>query len=143
MAETAHHPNQYQIVNRFGYMGKYQFHHTSLKSLGFTPSEIRRFTRDPQLQERAMDRLISWNYRYFNSRGLFDCCGQSIGGVTITKEGMLAGAHLMGALAVEHFMWTDGCMETVLYKGVIVYKHDANGTPLTKYMKMFNKSTNE
>lgn len=137
--ETAHHPNQYRLTNRFGYMGKYQFHHTTLRTLGFTNKEIKRFLKDPILQEKAMNALVTWNYNYLNSQGLFDCCGQQIGGITITREGMLAGAHLMGALAVEHFMLNDGSMETVYYKGTMVYKHDANGTPLTKYLKIFER----
>jgi len=141
MAETAHHPLQYQLVNRYGYMGKYQFHKSTLKSLGFKPSEIRDFIKDSVLQERAMNRLINWNYNYFKSQGLLDCAGQEIAGITITKEGMLAAAHLLGALAVQHFMWHDGCMENVYYKGVKVYKYDANGTPLTKYLTMFENET--
>ena len=120
-------------------MGKYQFHPSTLRTLGFSKKEIRRYLKDPELQEKAMNRLITWNYNYFEDMGLFDCVGDTINCVVITKEGMLAGAHLLGALAVEHFMWNDGHMGTVYYKGVMVYKYDGNGTPLTKYMNIFNE----
>ena len=136
--ETAGHPDHYTLVNRFGYMGKYQFHKSTLKSLGFTAHEISIFLRSPKLQEKAMNKLITWNYNYFESQGLFECVGMEINCVKITKEGMLAGAHLVGALSVEHFMWYDGNMKTTKYKGVIVHKSDGNKTPLTRYMELFN-----
>lgn len=141
--ETANHPQQYQLVNKYGYMGKYQFHSSTLRTLGFSKKEIRRYLKDPALQEKAMNRLITWNYKYFESQGLFECVGDTINCVVITKEGMLAGAHLLGALAVEHFMWYDGHMGNVRYKGVMVYKYDGNGTPLTKYMDIFKPEDNE
>lgn len=137
--ETAGHPKEYTLVNKWGYMGKYQFHSSTLRTLGFSKKEIRRYLKDPALQEKAMNRLITWNYNYFEKQGLFDCVGDTINCVVITKEGMLAGAHLLGALAVEHFMWNDGHMGTVKYKGVTVYKCDGNGTPLTKYMNILNE----
>lgn len=137
MAETANHPNQYGLVNRLGYMGKYQFHRSTLRTLGFTPKEISRFLYDSALQENAMHRLITYNYNYFLNSGLFACVGDTIGGVCITPEGMLAGAHLLGTLSVQHFLLYDGSMKEGYYMGVYVRKYDGNGTPLTKYMNMF------
>jgi len=128
------------VVNSFGYLGKYQFHPLTLRSLGFTRAEIKDYLKSPKLQEKAMNKLLTFNYEYFESQGLFECVGMEMNCVTITKEGMLAGAHLLGVYAVEHFMWNDGSMYNVNYKGVNVYKYDGTGTPLTIYMKMFEKN---
>ena len=45
--------NRYDIVNRFGYMGKYQFGKRTLRGLGFKMSR-EEFLNSPETQEKAM-----------------------------------------------------------------------------------------
>src|SRR5210317_1450242 len=54
--------NDYSRVNRWGYMGKYQFHSKTLKALDIDVSK-RKFLSSPVLQEEAMDRLLTANHK--------------------------------------------------------------------------------
>ena len=119
--------HNYKVVNRFGYMGRYQFHKRTLKGIGFTKEEIKLFLNTPSLQERAMVELTTRNKRYMERHDLMKYIGTSVGGVNITLEGMLAAAHLRGASAVRKYLRTGG--KTNL--------KDGNGTTVQKYMKEF------
>lgn len=116
--------NRYEIVNKFGYMGKYQFGNKTLKSIGINVSR-KTFLTSPSLQEEAMDRLLTQNYkslrRYINKYE-----GKYIHGVLITKSGVLAAAHLGGAGNVRKF-----------FKKGYEFE-DANGTKITSYMRLFS-----
>ena len=115
--------NRYNIVNRFGYMGKYQFGKATLKSIGIKVSR-NEFLNNPSLQEEAMDRLLTQNYkslkRYINKYE-----GKYVHGILITKSGVLAAAHLAGSGNVRKF-----------FKKGYEFK-DGNGTKMTTYMKLF------
>lgn len=133
----------YKAVNRYGYMGKYQFSKRTLKGLmktGYlktTRKEINNFINDPELQDRAMVALINHNKDILKRYGLVPYIGKTIGGVTITMEGMLAGAHLLGPYAVKHFVKNNGSMSSVKVNGVTINKYDGNGTSIIDYMKHF------
>jgi len=116
--------NRYTVVNRFGYMGKYQFGKSTLKALDINVSR-KTFLNSPHLQEEAMDRLLTENYKSLR-RYLKKYEGKIIHGVYITKSGTLAAAHLVGSGAVSKWF----------RRGT--QAQDANGTTLTKYMKVFN-----
>ena len=115
--------NRYHIKNRFGYLGKYQFHISTLKSLGIKTTKIE-FLSNPDLQEEAMDRLLTSNYRTLR-RYIRKYDGKILHGVVVTKSGILAAAHLGGAGNVRNWF----------RKGENFA--DANGTKITKYMKIF------
>ena len=121
--------NNYQIVNRFGYMGKYQFGKTTLKRLvrkGYLKTNnLHNFLKDSNLQEKAMDALIQCNLDYISRNNMDDYIGQNIGGITISLTGMLAGAHLVGPYAVKRYLKTNGR----------AIKKDANGTSVKDYME--------
>ena len=116
--------NNYKIVNKYGYLGKYQFGRKTLNSIGMENISNREFLANPDLQEEAMQRLMLSNYkslrRYINKYE-----GTIIHGVLITKSGVLADAHLGGAGNVRKW-----------FRRGIVFK-DANGTKITSYMKQF------
>lgn len=141
--ETGSLANPYQVVNRYGYTGKYQFSKTTLRRLaqmGYlkaTPAELLNFKQDPELQERAMDALITHNKDILKRYKLNQYVGRTIGGVKITMEGMLAGAHLVGPYAVKHFVTNGGSLSSVKVGGVTVNKYDGNGTSVKDYMKQF------
>jgi hypothetical protein len=134
MFETSHSKREYSIINKYGYMGKYQFGTGTLKDLErrkLLPRGSHRksvFLNNPKLQEQAMDALIKANYNLmFGRLGLREYVGKEIGGFTITAEGMLAGAHLGGAGAVKKFLLTAGATDA----------QDQFKTPISRYMEAF------
>ena len=116
--------NQYQIVNKFGYVGKYQFGSAALET--FHIYDTKKFLNDPQLQEKAFIALCSVN-KWMLRREIRQFVGKKIDGIKITESGMLAGAHLAGASSVKKFLKSNGNQ---------VF-HDGFGTSVKKYMKKF------
>ena len=116
--------NRYDVVNRLGYLGKYQFGRNTLKSLDIKTTK-KEFLSNPDLQEEAMDRLLTENYkslrRYINKYE-----GTVHNGVYITKSGVLAAAHLGGAGNVRRWFRRGADFQ------------DANGTSIVTYMKKFS-----
>jgi hypothetical protein len=114
----------YFVVNSYGYMGKYQFGTSALKAVGVKNKEA--FLNDPEMQERAFEAILQrnkWILRTYIER----YSGQTIGGVKITESGILAAAHLGGALNVKRFLRSYG------EQGF----EDAFGTSIRYYMKKF------
>lgn len=136
----------YQVINRYGYMGKYQFSKTTLRGLvrnGYlkaTKKELRNFTEDPELQERAMIALVKNNKNTLLNYDLFKYIGRDVNGITVTMSGMLASAHLLGPYAVSHYLKNGGSLKTVKIGSVVIRKYDGNGTSLEDYMKHFEKA---
>jgi hypothetical protein len=119
--------NNYSAVNQYGYLGKYQFSKKTLKGLGFDSILIAQFVDSTHLQEIAMTKLISHNLKIIKNYGLMQYVGKDVGGVTVTLEGMLAGAHLCGPNAVKQYL-TSGGEDN---------KKDAYNTSVRKYMRQF------
>lgn len=115
--------NDYRKVNRFGYLGKYQFGRTTLKEIGVkcTPQE---FIDQPLLQEHAMELYLK-----YNKEQLSEYIGKHqftfYRGIYITESGILAAAHLGGAGSVKQF-----------FKGGKIFR-DGNNVPITTYMNEF------
>ena len=125
----------YKVVNRFGYMGKYQFGKSTLKLLQrkgyiehFTYKE---FLENEQLQEKAMDALIKVNKEYIYRNKLNLYIGKKIMNTKITMNGLLASSHLVGPFAVKKFLHTDGR----------VNKKDGNGTSVVDYLREFENES--
>ena len=93
--------NRYNIVNKFGYMGKYQFGKSTLKGLGFKVTQ-HEFLNSPYIQEKAMQSLLEHNRKKLK-RQIDRYCGQTFQGIYITESGVLAAAHLAGAGNVRKF----------------------------------------
>ena len=116
--------NRYHVVNRFGYMGKYQFGKSTLKTLKIKVTK-EEFLNNPDLQEEAMKKLLIYNKKRLKKYiDKFD--GQVINGILITESGLLAAAHLGGAGSVKKWFRT----------GKI--KQDGNGVKITQYMEQFS-----
>ena len=116
--------NRYDITNKWGYMGKYQFGKSTLKGLGFKVTK-KEFLSNPQLQEEAMMALLLHNKEKLQKYiDVFD--GQTINGMLITESGILAAAHLGGQGSVKRY-----------FKNRKVFR-DGNGTKITSYMKKFS-----
>ena len=116
--------NRYDIVNKWGYMGKYQFGKKTLKNLGYDISK-EEFLNSPHLQEKAMLDLLEHNKNILQSY-IDSWEGKIIHGVEITESGILAAAHLAGP----------GNVKKYFQKGKNF--KDGNGTKLTSYLTQFS-----
>jgi len=116
--------NRYDIVNRFGYMGKYQFGKRTLRGLGFKMSR-EEFLNSPEIQEEAMYKLLQTNKKYLQ-KYINEYEGQIVHGVLVTESGLLAAAHLGGAGSVKKWFRT----------GKV--RKDGNGVKITTYMERFS-----
>lgn len=115
--------NRYDIVNSYGYMGKYQFGKSTLKGLGFKVTK-EEFLNNPELQERAMHELLKHNHKKLR-RFIEKYDGKVVHGVLITESGILAAAHLAGQGNVRKF-----------FRKGYEFK-DGYGTKMTSYMIQF------
>ena len=116
--------NDYSKVNRLGYMGKYQFHRETLSAIGIETTR-KKFLSSPTLQEEAMTRLLTENKKTLR-RYIRKYDNEMVHGVYVTESGILAAAHLGGAGNVINW-----------FRRGEDFK-DANGTSITKYMKVFS-----
>ncbi len=116
--------NQYNVVNKWGYMGKYQFGRKTLNALGYKHISNKQFLSSPKLQEEAMIKLLKHN-KHILRREIRKYCGTSIHGVYITESGLLAAAHLAGP----------GNVKKWLRRGKRF--RDGLGTDLVEYLELF------
>ena len=116
--------NRYDVVNPWGYMGRYQFGRSTLKGLGYDVSK-KEFLSNPELQEKAMLSLLKHNKEKLQKYiDVFD--GKTINGIYITESGILAAAHLGGQGSVRRY-----------FRNGKVFR-DGNGTKITSYMDKFS-----
>ena len=113
----------YKVVNRYGYLGKYQFGRSTLDHLKIEATD-EEFLNSPKLQEEAMQRLLIANKKSLR-RQIKKYDGEVIHGVFVTESGILAAAHLGGAGNVRKW-----------FRKGYQFK-DGNGTSLTSYMEEF------
>jgi|TARA_B110000967_G_C18639143_1_gene437607 hypothetical protein len=115
--------NRYTIINKYGYMGRYQFGNSTLRGLGFklTTDE---FLNSPYIQEKAMHTLLQRNNKSLNKL-IIEHEGKIVHGVLVTQSGILAAAHLGGAGSVKKWFRT----------GKV--RQDGFGTKITSYMEQF------
>lgn len=115
---------QYKLVNSFGYMGKYQFGMSALRSIGI--KDRNHFLNNPRLQEKAFKALLSINKAQLEDE-IEKFEGKVINGVKITESGILAAAHLGGAGSVKGYLKSNGKRK---------FK-DGFGTSMKSYFKKF------
>ena len=116
--------NRYHVVNKWGYMGKYQFGRKTLNALGYRNVSNKQFLSNPELQEEVMLKLLKHN-KHILRKEIRKYCGTSKHGVYITESGLLAAAHLAGP----------GNVKKWLRRGKRF--RDGLGTDLTEYLKLF------
>lgn len=114
----------YQSVNSYGYMGKYQFGKGTLKYIGLKNATD--FLNNPELQEKAFVAYVQKN-KWILRREIKKYVGKTIDGVKITESGMLAAAHLGGAGAVQDYLRSNGQISFT----------DGYGTNIKSYLKEF------
>lgn len=143
-------PN-YQALgdNGLNYLGAYQFEGWALINLGYYTNDgdpnanrwkdgywtgkdginsERDFLNNSSVQDSAAHQWMQnfvWNW--VQDFGLSQYIGQTVAGVNITASGLLAGAHLRGADAVQQFIKSGGQNDP----------KDPYGTPVSQYMSHF------
>ena len=115
----------YFKVNKYGYLGKYQFGAETLKLIGVHNPQS--FLNNPELQEKAFNANVERN-KWILRKDIKRFVGKKIGGVVVTESGILAAAHLAGAGNVKKFLRSYGANNF----------NDAFGTSITSYMKHFS-----
>ena len=122
----------YEVVNKEGYMGAYQFGEDRLKD--YKKATKSTFSKDEFLEnEELQDKVFDWHVNditeYMSEKGLDSWIGQKILGVEVTKDGLIAVAHLGGKSGLKKFLESDGEYNPA----------DSQGTTLLDYLKKFGK----
>ncbi|WP_435264341.1 peptidoglycan-binding protein LysM [Tenacibaculum sp. nBUS_03] len=115
---------RYTVVNKLGYLGKYQFGKSTLKR--FRIYNTQKFLQNPELQEKAFIALCKVN-KWILRKDIRRSVGKRINGIKITESGILAAAHLSGAGNVKKFLRSNGTIKF----------NDAFGTSIEQYLKKF------
>jgi len=115
---------QYRLINTLGYMGKYQFGTSALRTLGIQNNS--EFLNSPMLQEKAFIALVKINKSKLQDI-IEDYRGKTIDGVKITESGILAAAHLGGAGSVRKYLVSKGKKKC----------RDGFGTSIKSYLRQF------
>jgi hypothetical protein len=117
--------NNYNIVNSYGMLGKYQFSPTTIKHLGFDVTR-EEFLNNPALQDSVMVAYIRYNHD-----SLIELIeryeGTERNGVVLTRAAILAGAHFAG---------TNG-MRTYLVQNQSDGRKDGYGMTVGRYISYF------
>jgi hypothetical protein len=116
--------NRYDVVSRYGYLGKYQFSMSTLRGIGYDISR-KEFLSNPIIQDEAMIDLMKYN-KDILQKYIDKWDGKTYKGVKITESGILAAAHLTGASSVKKYFKYG------------INRKDALGTSITDYMVRFN-----
>ena len=115
----------YNSVNTFGYLGKYQFGKSTLKMIGI--NNPNKFLKDPALQEKAFIANAARN-KWILRRDIKNFVGKHVNGVLVTESGILAAAHLAGPGSVKKYLRSYGLNNFA----------DGYGTTVQNYMKQFS-----
>ena len=124
--ESSYIPN---VKNQLGYYGLFQFGRSAMDWLGLNKKDLSKISD----QIHAGMKLTYLNDSILGDiRNKYE--GKEYKGVKITKNGIRAAAHLLGAATVKD--WFNGTKLTKLAKKGF---KDANGTHITEYLKMFEE----
>ena len=115
---------RYSIINKFGYLGKYQFNLNTLKMYKIT--DINKFISSPILQEKIFLINVKRN-KWILRKDINWFVGTFINGTEVTESGIIAAAHLSGAGNVKKYLRGNGDFN----------KKDAFGTSISTYMSYF------
>ena len=127
--ESSH---NWKVVNRYGYIGKYQFGKAVLRDFGLSFTiDTRKFIRNPWIfPEKMQDSLIidlMESNKKFLKPYLDEHRNTMINGILINDASVLAAAHLVGKGSMQRFFETDGRY----------VRADANSVKATDYMREF------
>jgi hypothetical protein len=123
--------NNYGARNKQGYVGRGQFGDARLEDArrsGVLPEGMDKeaFRRDPNTQQAVEKWHFSDINDFIDKRGLGAFEGKTVGGVPVTREGLVNVAHLGGKSGMKKFITSGGVYNPT----------DANGTRLSDYLAM-------
>ena len=119
--------NRYDVVNSYGFLGRYQFSPRTIKHLGYDILN-EDFLRNARLQDEIMLAYMRENYVSLRPY-IEEYNNTNYKGMYITTSSILAGAHFAGAMGMRRFL---------LSRSDSVGKTDANGMTLRRYMTKFS-----
>jgi len=119
--------NRYDVVNPYGFLGRYQFSPTTIRHLGYDILN-EDFLRNARLQDEIMLAYMRENYVSLRPY-IEEYNNTNYKGMYITTSSILAGAHFAGAMGMKRFL---------LNKLDSIGTVDANGMTLRRYMTKFS-----
>ena len=119
--------NRYDVVNPYGFLGRYQFSPMTIRHLGYDILN-EDFLRNARLQDEIMLAYMRENYVSLRPY-IEEYNNTNYKGMYITTSSILAGAHFAGAMGMRRFL---------LSRSDSVGKTDANGMTLRRYMTKFS-----
>ncbi len=143
----------HKIMNKYGYVGLYQvgeealhdvgvYYETKQMGINYKKNDwkgyisdrnkygitcLSDFMHNPSKQKAVQIDFKKIHWQYLKNLNLTQFVGKTIKGVRITQSGLLAGAHLVGPGGVRDFLRSNGKNDVT----------DANGTPVSSYIKKF------
>lgn len=127
LAEIESRGHSHTVVNKYGYMGKYQISNWLLNRFSKLTKE--EFLKSRLAQEHLMNRLLIFYLSEIQRLGWDSYIGVEIGGITVTLEGLMAGFH-QHPVALKK--WLESCGT--------VDKTDGFGTPVSAFIKKFDNT---
>ena len=118
--------SNYNKVNRFGYLGKYQFGKGTLKMYGVR--NLSEYKGNPELQEKVFLMNVMRN-KWILRREISWYSNRYLNGTYISESGIIAAAHLSGPGNVKKFLRS--------HCNPDLDKRDANGTSISDYLNIF------
>ena len=118
--------SNYNKVNRFGYLGKYQFGKETLKMYGVR--NLSEYRLNPELQEKVFLMNVMRN-KWILRREISWYSNRYLNGTYISESGIIAAAHLSGPGNVKKFLRS--------HCNPDLDKRDANGTSISDYLNIF------
>ena len=118
--------SNYNKVNRFGYLGKYQFGRGTLKMYGVR--NLSEYRLNPELQEKVFLMNVMRN-KWILRREISWYSNRNLNGTYISESGIIAAAHLSGPGNVKKFLRS--------HCNPDLDKRDANGTSISDYLNIF------
>lgn len=118
--------SNYNKVNRFGYMGKYQFGKETLKMYGVR--NLSDYKSNPALQEEVFLMNVMRN-KWILRREISWYSDRYLNGIYVSQSGIIAAAHLSGPGNVKKYLRSHCDPD--------LNKRDANGTSISDYLNIF------
>ena len=129
--------NNAAVVNRLGFMGKYQFSPRTLWGLGVQFQVTQKeFLDNEELQDSAMVAYLRHNYNILRAV-IEEYDGRTYNGIRMTTSGILAGAHLIGPYGIRYYFDRTYRIKRG-NRWVIPRIQDSNGTHVEEYIERFS-----
>jgi len=150
---------RYNVVNRYGYLGKYQMGEMALIQAGLykkdrkninnkwdgewtdKAKEFKVYNKDDfllnkEIQEYAVREYTKENWRLVKHFKLHKYIGEKKDGIMITHAGILAGTHLVGIGGLKNYLERDIITKDGNGVHITAYLNDLSGYDIPKNIKL-------